>query len=158
MFIKLGTFVIAERKSIKVSNLAIDITLRNEDKGGASGAAAQCLSGGDGSGGCVSPIQSKEIIFTLEFVGSVASNQSLYRALDDYMGDVCTSTPAQWFYRACDEEIEEETIVSAYMKRLEMDRERYGVRTAEVHLITKEFGSTEMLSFGLQFLPPSVTI
>lgn len=158
MFIKLGTFVIAERKSIKVSNMQIDITLRNEDKGGASGADAQCLSGGDGSGGCVSPIQSKEIIFTLEFVGAVRSNQSLYRALEDYMSDVCTSTPAQWNYRACDEEIEQETIVSAYMKRLQMDRERYGVRTAEVHLITKEFGGVEMLAFNLQFMPPSVVI
>lgn len=158
MFIKVGDFVIAARHSIKVRDEEININLRSDSDSKNGSANANCSSGsGSGSGSCVSQIKNREIVFTLEFVGQARSNQVLYNQLDEYLADICVNAPAIWQRRACDEDIEQFMVTGAYMRRLDMDRERYGVRTGEVHLITQDEGQSDIIQITLEPLPPSIT-
>lgn len=147
MFMKLGNFVISERRSIKVKDLQINVNLHNDN----AKDQANCSSG---SGTCASPIKNREIVFTLEFVGKVSSNQTLFNAFQSDLNDICVNASVQWQRRVCDEDIESYTITGAYMKRLEMDREMYGVRTAEVHLTTQDEQQVDVIQITLEPLAP----
>lgn len=152
---KIGTWQIASRRSIVVEEESINANLR-DGVNSSDPSTAGCSSSGDG--GCGGAIRSKEIVLKLRFDGSgdIAAAKHLYDSLDTYLGDICRASPQTWQRRVCAETIEEETVVQAYMQRLDMNKEFRGIRTGEVHLITQDISDeVEIATFIINPLPPA---
>ena len=153
-----GTYRLATRKSIIIESERIDYNLRNSSGSGSSSSAACASSGGSG-GGCQSPINNREIIFTVRFLGygDLAAAESLYRSFETYLLTVCNSTRVQYYRRVRDELPLEVAITSAYIKRIDLDLEFdcFGIKSGEVHLIEAEADeTTEIAMYNANVLKP----
>jgi hypothetical protein len=153
---KLGDYYLS-RRSIVVKDHQENVNLRDNARDGSG--TEGCTNGGEG-GGCVTPVRSKEIIFTLEFHGNgdIRAADSLYQSFNANLGDICRADPQEYQYRVCDEDIQVETIVQGYMRRINMDKEFYGIKTGEVHLTTRDIDDEpEALVLAINWIPPSIT-
>lgn len=151
--VKLGDYYLTRRSIVieqEDENLNLTDDARDDEEG--------CTT--DGNGTCVSAIRSKELILTLRFLGNrdIKAADSMYRALNTVLSGICKATPLVYQRRVCNEPIQEETIVRGYMRRIDMEREFHGVKSGELHLITRDLTEgPETLVLSMTWLPPSIT-
>lgn len=162
--LRIGTWRLASRRSIVIEkeeenlNLADDITGRNgaDEAGG-------CTSNTDSSSGsaCAPAIKSLEKVLTVRFLGSgdLKAADSMYQSLNTYLSQICSSTPQTFYRQVCDETREEIPIVRGYMRRIDIEREFYGNKSAEIHLISREeTGVMDIIMDNTENLLPPVIV
>jgi hypothetical protein len=150
MMIKIGDFRLAPRPRYIIEKEEINVTLRDSAAGGGT-SPGQCSNTGDEN--CTGAIKNREIVFQVRCIGNgdLAAATNAYNLLQEFLDEICGANRQDYFRQIRNETPREYSIVSAYIKDLDLDLEYecVGIKTGEVHLFTAdEDTGTEIAMFG----------
>lgn len=160
MILKVGDFRISPRPRYAVYEEEENINLKGDGSGtGATNCGTSSGSGSEPS--CVSLIENREIIFKVRCLGhgDLAAADKSYRALEEFLAELCKSNVKEYYRRISTEEPLVYPIEGAYVKRIDIDLEYSceAIKTGEVHLLTlRDEGQLEPAQYNLTVPKPGI--